>query len=62
MLKSRFSLLKNVSFKVRILAPNKAGIDRMKEIFAASYLLKLRILAPVITIPALLAPGIKANI
>ena len=52
----------NVSFKVSTLAPNKAGIDKIKDILAASYLLKFRNLEPVITIPALLAPGIKAKI
>ena len=55
-----FSSLTNVSFKVNILAPNKAGIDKIKDILAASYLLKFRNLEPVITTPALLAPGIKS--
>ena len=51
-----------MSFKVSILAPKRAGIDKIKDILAASYLLKFRNLEPVITIPALLAPGIKAKI
>ena len=51
----------NESFKISRLAPNKAGIDKIKDILEASYLLKFRNLEPVITIPALLAPGIKAN-
>ena len=44
-----------------MLAPNKAGIDNMKDIFVASYLLKLKNLDPVITTPDLLAPGINAK-
>ena len=63
-IKSKFNIssFKNVSFKVSILAPNKAGMDKIKDILAASCLLKLRNLHPVITTPALLAPGIKAKI
>ena len=63
-IKSKFNIssFKNVSFKVSTLAPNKAGMDKIKDILAASYLLKLRNLHPVITTPALLAPGIKAKI
>ena len=37
-------------------------MDKIKDILAASYLLKFRNLEPVITTPALLAPGIKAMI
>ena len=52
----------NESFKVSTLAPSKAGIDNMKDIFAASYLLKFKKRDPVITIPDLLAPGINDKI
>ena len=44
-----------------MLSPNKAGIDNMKDIFVASYLLKLKNLDPVITTHDLLAPGITAK-
>ena len=40
----------------------KVGIDNKKDILAASYLLNLKILAPVMVIPDLLTPGIKDNI
>ncbi len=53
--------LKNESFNVSTLAPSKAGIDKMKDIFAASCLLKFKNRDPVITIPDLLAPGINAK-
>ena len=53
--------IKNESFNVSKLAPSKAGIDKMKDIFAASYLLKFKKRDPVITIPDLLAPGINAK-
>ena len=53
--------IKNELFNVNTLAPNKAGIDNMKDIFAASYLLKFKNRDPVITIPDLLAPGINAK-
>ena len=52
---------KNELFNVSTLAPNKAGIDNMKDIFAASYLLKFKNRDPVITTPDLLAPGINAK-
>ena len=39
----------------------KAGIAVKKEILAESNLLKLKNLAPVIVIPDLLTPGIKAR-
>jgi len=54
--------IKNEFFNVSTLAPSKAGIDNMKDIFAASYLLKFKKRDPVITIPDLLAPGINAKI
>ena len=50
------------SLKPRKLAPAKAGIDSKKEILLESILLKLKNLAAVIVIPALLTPGINANI
>ena len=50
------------SFKPRKLAPANAGIDNKKEILLESILLKSKNLAAVIVIPALLTPGIKANI
>ena len=50
------------SFKPRKLAPANAGIDNKKEILLESILLKFRNLAAVIVIPALLTPGIRANI
>ena len=53
--------IKNESFNVNTLAPSKAGIDKMKDIFVASNLLKFKNLDPVITIPDLLAPGISAK-
>ena len=43
------------------LAPSKAGIDKIKDIFVASYLLKFKNLDPVITTPDLLAPGTNAK-
>ena len=45
-----------------MLAPSKAGIDKINDILAASNLLKFRSLDPVITIPDRLAPGIKDKI
>ena len=50
------------SLKPRKLAPAKAGIDNKKEILLESILLKFKNLAAVIVIPALLTPGINANI
>ena len=50
------------SFKPRKLAPANAGIDNKKEILLESILLKFKNLAAVIVIPALLTPGIRANI
>ena len=61
-LKLNTSSFKKVSFIVSILAPNKAGIDKIKDILAASCLLNLKNLEPVMTTPALLAPGIRENI
>ena len=52
----------NASFKPSKLAPAKAGIDNKKEILLESILLKFKNLAAVIVIPALLTPGINANI
>ena len=37
----------------------KVGIDSKNDIFADSYRLNCKTLAPVIVIPALLTPGIK---
>ena len=51
-----------MSLKLKTLAPHKAGIDNKKDIFAESVLLYFKNLAPVITIPALLTPGINDNI
>ena len=48
-------------YKPKVPVPASAGIDIKNEIFAASSLLNLNILAPVITIPDLLTPGIKAR-
>ena len=45
-----------------ILAPINAGMDNKNEILLESNLLNLKILAAVIVIPALLTPGISANI
>ncbi len=50
------------SFKPRKLAPANAGRDNKKEILLESILLKFKNLAAVIVIPALLTPGIRANI
>ena len=52
----------NISFKPIKLAPASAGIDKKKEIFAASTLLNFKNLQLVITTPDRLAPGIKATI
>ena len=49
------------SFKFKKLAPAIAGTERKNEIFAESYRSKLRNLPAVITIPALLTPGINAS-
>ena len=51
---------------IKLLNPNietaaKVGIDNKNEILAASYLLNLNILAPVMVIPDLLTPGINDN-
>ena len=46
--------------KPKKLAPVKAGIDKMKAIFAESILEKFNNLPAVITIPDLLTPGIIA--
>ena len=56
-LKSR--LLSGKSFKIKTLAPARAGIDKKNDILAASILLKFVNLLAVITIPDLLTPGIK---
>ena len=40
----------------------KAGIESKKDILAASTLLNLKNLAPVIIIPDLLTPGINAKV
>ena len=45
-----------------MLTTASVGIDNRKDIFAESNLLKFDILAAVITIPALLTPGIKESI
>ena len=44
-----------------MLAAKRVGMDRKKEIFAESNLLKPKNLHEVIVIPDLLAPGIKAS-
>ena len=61
-LKFSTSSFKIVSLKFNTLAPSNAGIDKIKDIFAASYLLKFSNLDPVITIPDLLAPGTSDKI
>ena len=55
-----FSLTK--FFKLKILTAPKVGIDIKKDIFTASNLLKLKILAPVMVMPDLLTPGINDKI
>ena len=45
-----------------MLAAAKVGIDKKNDIFAESNLLKPKILPEEIVIPALLTPGINANI
>ena len=55
-------LCETASFNWSTLAPAIAGIARKKEILLESNLLNLKILAAVMTIPALLTPGIKASI
>ena len=55
-------VLSGKSFKLKKLAPVNAGIDKKKEIFAASTLLKLKIRLAVITIPDRLTPGTKDNV
>ena len=50
------------SWRPKKLAPANAGIDNKKEILLESILLKFKNLAAVIVIPALLTPGINANI
>tara|TARA_Y100000591_G_C21428033_1_gene495498 strand:- start:114 stop:353 length:240 start_codon:yes stop_codon:yes gene_type:complete len=63
----RFSIEKCKSSALIILSiPNidtaaRVGIDRRKDNFAASYLLKFSNLAAVIVIPDLLTPGINAS-
>ena len=52
---------------IKLVNPKKetaanVGIDRRKDIFAASYLLNFNILAAVIVIPDRLTPGINDNI
>ena len=49
------------SFKFKKLAPEIAGTDKKNEILAESYRSKLSNLPAVITIPALLTPGINAS-
>ena len=49
-------------FNPKIDTAAKVGIDNRKDILAESYLLKFNVLAPVIAIPDLLTPGIKASI
>ena len=49
------------SFKFKKLAPAIAGTERKNEILAESYRSKLSNLPAVITIPALLTPGINAS-
>ena len=58
---SIFSEVKRL-FIPNILTPARVGIDNKKEIFAASTLLKFKILAAVIVIPDLLTPGIREKI
>ena len=56
------SKLKTLMFPdANTVAPNKAGMERKKEILLESYLLNPKNLPAVITIPALLTPGINAN-
>ena len=52
-------LLCIISFNPKTDTAPKVGIDSRKEIFAASYRLKLSNLAAVIVIPDLLTPGIN---
>ncbi len=54
--------LSDISFNPKTLAPVSAGIDKKKDIFAASTLLKLKIRLAVITIPDRLTPGTKDNV
>ena len=56
-----FCKLKRLFIPNIVTAPS-VGIESKKEIFAASTLLNLRILAAVIVIPDLLTPGIKDKI
>ena len=64
----RFTLAKKIfSDKIIFFKPKKEtalkiGIERKKEVFAASTLLKFRSLAAVMAIPDLLTPGIKDKI
>ena len=60
--KPEFELHYTSVFKLRKLAPVKAGIDNKKEILLESYLLNFKNLPAVIVIPALLTPGINASI
>ena len=51
-----------ISFRLKKLAPVRAGMDNKNEILPESNLLKFKNLAAVIVIPARLTPGIKARI
>jgi hypothetical protein len=58
-----YSIVSKVRFfKLRKLAPARAGMESKKEILLESTLLNFKILAAVIVIPALLTPGIRDNI
>ena len=59
--KLKSKLLSGIFIKLKTLAPAKAGIDKRKEILAASTLLNFENLHAVITIPDLLTPGIIDN-
>ena len=52
-------LLSTILLKLKALAPVSAGIDKKKDIFAASILLNFENLQVVIIIPDLLTPGIR---
>ena len=64
----KFNIEKNESVdSTKLIAPNKetaprVGIERRKDIFAASTLLKLNNRAAVMEIPDLLTPGTKERI
>ncbi len=68
MVDNKFNFIKQkLSSTIKFFSPKKetapkTGIDKKKEIFAESTLLKFNNLAAVIAIPDLLTPGTKDNI